>query len=153
MHRSSSEVAIGRVVVAELEGAPIGGYVAVEGRSLSACRIADAIAALTEAGAGAGALRARMEASKHLFSPVPADAFYLSKLGVLVPHRGKGFARGLLARFLEHGRAAGFDRFRLDVHSGNERAIELYRRAGFDAASETTVSGTSLAYLAMELRR
>jgi ribosomal protein S18 acetylase RimI-like enzyme len=152
MLRPSSEVAIGRAVVAELDGSVVGGYVAVQGRELPTCRIADAVAALAEAGKEAGALRARMETARDLFPAVSADDLYLSKLGLLHPYRGRGFARQLVARFLEQGCAQGFSRFRLDVFARNDRAIRLYRLAGFDVVSEAIVPGTSLGYLAMALR-
>lgn len=153
MHRASSEVAIGRVMVAELDGGAIGGYIAVAGRELPTCRIADGVATLAEAGENSSAVRARMEMARDLFPAVAAEDLYLSKLGLLRQHRRKGFARGLIERFLYHGRAQGFDSFRLDVFAGHHRAIALYRLAGFQVVSEAVIPGTSMGYLAMGLRR
>lgn len=152
MYRPSSEVAVRRAVVAELDGDVVGGYIAVDGRELSVCRVADAVAALAEAGKQAAALRARMEAARGLFWTVSAGDLYLSKLGLVNQYRGRGIARRMVEGFLEYGRARGFDRFCLDVHARNDRAIELYRLAGFQVISETVVPGTSLGYLAMALR-
>jgi ribosomal protein S18 acetylase RimI-like enzyme len=151
MRRPSSEVAIGRAVVTEVEGSPVGGYVAVDGHELASCRIADALAALADAREDRDLVRARIEGSRRLFTPVPEDAFYLSKLGVLGPYRERGFARGLLGRFLEQGHEHGYGRFRLDVAAGNRRAIDLYRLAGFEAVSEAALPDVGLGYVAMEL--
>jgi GNAT superfamily N-acetyltransferase len=152
MHRPSSEVAIGRTMVAELDGEPVGGHVAIGGRELPVCRIADGVATLPEAGEDASAVRARMELARDLFPAVAADDLYLSKLALLRPYRGKGFARVLVERFLDHGRAQGFGSFRLDVFARHDRAIGLYRLTGFQVDSEAVVPGTSLRYLAMALR-
>lgn len=151
MHRPSSEVAIGRVTVGELDDVVVGGYIAVDGAELPTCRISDAVASLSEAGDEADALRARMEASRELSEPVSPDDFYLSKLGILPGYRGKGFGRRLLDRFIEEGSALGFHRFRLDVSAQNDRAIELYRLTGFQVVSMGMVPGTSLEYVAMSL--
>jgi hypothetical protein len=40
----------------------------------------------------------------------------------------------------------------MDVFARHDRAIELYRLAGFQVDSEAVVPGTSLRYLAMALR-
>jgi ribosomal protein S18 acetylase RimI-like enzyme len=153
MRRPSSEVAIGRVVVAELDGEPIGGYITIGGRELSVCRIADGVTTLAEAGGDSSVIRARMEMAKGLFPAVAPDDLYLSKVGLLRPYRRKGFARGLVETFLDDGRIQGFKSFRLDVSADHHRAIELYRRAGFHVVSEARIPGTSLGYLAMRLRR
>lgn len=152
MHRPSSEVAIGRVTVGELDDMVVGGYIALDGAELPTCRLSDAVASLSEAGDEADALRARMEASRDLLEPVSPDDFYLSKLGIIPSYRGKGYGRRLLDRFIEHGRALGFHRFRLDVFAHNGRAIELYRLNGFQVVSAGKVPGTSMEYFAMSLR-
>ena len=152
MRRPSSEVAIRRVTVGELDDVVVGGYIAIEGAELPTCRISDAVASLSEAGDGADALRARMEASRELLEAVSPDDFYLSKLGIVPGHREKGLGRLLLDRFIQEGRALGFDRFRLDVFARNDRAIELYRLAGFQVVSTGMVPGTSLEYVSMSLR-
>jgi ribosomal protein S18 acetylase RimI-like enzyme len=151
MHRPSSEVAIGRVTVGELDDVVVGGYIALDGAELPTCRISDAVASLSEAGDEADALRSRMEASRELLEPVSPDDFYLSKLGVLPGDRGKGYGRRLLNLFIEEGSALGFHRFRLDVWAQNDRAIELYRLTGFQVVSMGKIPGTSLEYVAMSL--
>lgn len=152
MHQPSSEVAIGRAVVAELYSEPIGGYTRVGGRDLQRCRVADGVATLSEAGEDSGAVRARMKMARDLLPALAADDLYLSKLGLLRPYRRKGFARLRVERFLDRGSAQGFDSFRLDVFARHHRAAELCRLAGFQVVSEAVVPGTSLGYLAMALR-
>ncbi|MDR2558838.1 MAG: ribosomal protein S18-alanine N-acetyltransferase [Oscillospiraceae bacterium] len=54
----------------------------------------------------------------------------LYRIAVLPEHRGKGFAKELLTRFLEK---CGSDVF-LEVRSENKAAIALYKSAGFEQA-------------------
>jgi hypothetical protein len=64
-----------------------GGFIAQGGGELRHCRRADALAAMERADPqGRGTLLARMRPTHELFGPVPADAFYLSKMG----RRGRG---------------------------------------------------------------
>jgi ribosomal protein S18 acetylase RimI-like enzyme len=149
MRRPSSEVAFGRVSVARDEAAWVGGFVAMDGRTLSACRISDAVAALEEAGDEVEAVRGRMEIGRSLFPAVDRDDFYLSRVGLLERYRGRGLGESLVASYLKTGEAQGFERFRLDVSAWNDRALSLFRRMGFHPISESTLPGTTLAYVAM----
>jgi ribosomal protein S18 acetylase RimI-like enzyme len=78
-------------------------------------------------------------AGKALARPAPAD-FYLSRIAVAPGSAGSGAA----ARLLEHCEAqaarAGATRILLEVASCNARAIAFYRRSGFEAAEEASVS-------------
>jgi len=149
MRRPSSEVAIQRAVVLEVDGIVAGGYIFVPGAELRTCRMADAVAALAEASGSLEDVRHRMRLAKELFPLPPDRALYLSKLGVLPPHRGGGLGGHLLDRFIEQGLAAGCEELRLDVHEGNVRALDLYQRAGFRVLSRAALSDTSIAYVSM----
>jgi GNAT superfamily N-acetyltransferase len=55
----------------------------------------------------------------------------LAAMGVVVEARGSEVARGLLARVLDDARERGDDAMVLECITSNERALRLYRRAGF----------------------
>lgn len=150
MRRPSSELWLERVALALLGDEAVGMYVALPGRELQHCRQEDTLALLKTVGhdpAARAALHERIEVSKDLFAPVGPDEFYLSKMGVLPAHRGKGLGRALTNAFLAAGRAAGFARFRLDVSADNEPAVRLYASSGFRVESGSEAAG--LRYLAM----
>lgn len=52
-------------------------------------------------------------------------------MGVIASHRGRGIGRALLAAALQRAPGAGFRRVELEVYSGNEPALALYRGQGF----------------------
>ncbi|MFE6647885.1 GNAT family N-acetyltransferase [Nocardioides sp. NPDC057772] len=60
----------------------------------------------------------------------------LSRLCVDPAVTSRGMGAALVADAVEHAREAGFQRIELDVRETNVRAIALYERAGFAAASE-----------------
>ena len=72
-----------------------------------------------------------------LFSPVADDEYYLSKLGLTPPFRGKRLGRLLVDRYIEEGVKRGHMRYRLDVQVNNEAAISCYRSAGFEICQRT----------------
>jgi ribosomal protein S18 acetylase RimI-like enzyme len=150
VNRPSSEVWLERIALALLGGEAVGMYVALPGQELHHCRQEDTLALLKTVGhdaAARAALHDRIEVSKDLFAPVGAVEFYLSKMGVVPAHRGKGLGRVLANAFLAAGHAAGFSRFRLDVSADNEPAVRLYASCGFRVESESEAAG--LRYLAM----
>jgi len=53
-------------------------------------------------------------------------------MAVLPDSRGRGGGRALLNALVEHAAEAGVERLELEVFRDNERAIALYRSAGFD---------------------
>jgi len=55
----------------------------------------------------------------------------LAAMGVVVRARGSGVARALLDRLILDGRARGDETLILECIASNERALRLYRRAGF----------------------
>jgi ribosomal protein S18 acetylase RimI-like enzyme len=150
MRRPQSELAIDRIRIALVDGELVGMYLALSGLALRGCRQADTVALLAEtgrSGAARTALVERVEASKELFARVSPDEFYLSKIGVVGEHRGKGLGRALMLEYLAGGRKAGFSSFRLDVAAENEPAIRLYRTLGFGNAPEREAAG--MRYLPM----
>jgi RimJ/RimL family protein N-acetyltransferase len=52
-------------------------------------------------------------------------------LGLLAQHRGQGWGKKLLDRTLEAAFLKNFERVELEVFLSNQRAIKLYRSAGF----------------------
>ena len=154
MRRHSSELAIRRTVALGAQGEVVGGYIGMGGDVLRSCRLADALGSLAgELRTSQGApIRDKIVASSRLFPPVSKEAFYLSKIGILRSHRGKGFGRSLLQSFLDRGRSAGFGRFRLEVAHTNETALGLYRSVGFEVVGDASLPGTDIRYLWMELR-
>ena len=67
-----------------------------------------------------------------LFRTVAGEAELLL-LAVAPDHQGRGVGRRLLNQFVDRALAAGASRVHLAVREGNP-AIEMYRRAGFEAA-------------------
>jgi ribosomal protein S18 acetylase RimI-like enzyme len=60
-----------------------------------------------------------------------SDDCWLEDLYVSDEVRGTGLGRALIAEAFERARARGCGRVQLDVAEDNDRAIEIYRRAGF----------------------
>ena len=57
-------------------------------------------------------------------------------IGLLPEWRGRGLGRQLLRWGVTHLRSLGLDEVELSVEARNERALELYRREGFEATVE-----------------
>jgi ribosomal protein S18 acetylase RimI-like enzyme len=55
----------------------------------------------------------------------------IAAMGVVAPARGSGVARELLDKVIDDARARGDDALVLECIASNERALRLYRRAGF----------------------
>jgi putative acetyltransferase len=53
-------------------------------------------------------------------------------MGVIPAVRGRGGGRALLDAAIEHARAHGAHKLELEVWPENERAIDLYKSAGFE---------------------
>lgn len=58
--------------------------------------------------------------------------WWVQSMFIVPEHRGRGMVDLLLDRVAEEARAAGAIDLRLYAHSSNRRAIEAYRRCGFD---------------------
>jgi ribosomal protein S18 acetylase RimI-like enzyme len=150
----SSELSTEKVMLLlDDDGTFAGIFVALGGAELAHARKADALATLAAAASPAerSALMARMAETRHLFAPVRADDFYLSKIAVAERLRGRGWGRRLLDEYVAAGDRAGFSRFRLDVSRDNSSAIALYRSAGFAIESSRVRAG--LRYAAMTFER
>jgi ribosomal protein S18 acetylase RimI-like enzyme len=59
-------------------------------------------------------------------------AGYITSVSVDRGYGGMGIARELVARCIRRARELGFRTLRLEVSQHNERAISLYRKAGFE---------------------
>ena len=152
MRRRSSEVSVERAVLLVTGDRAIGGFIALGGADLQACRRADALAALQAASQeGRSLLAERIRLGQNLFGPVAADEFYLSKLGVAAGFRGAGHGTKILQRYLGAGAAQGFRRLRLDVWAENRPAVALYRAFGFDVTRESSNDQAGMTYLSMAL--
>ena len=149
MKRDSSEVSIRRVILLREKGTGVAGFVALSGVDLAGCRKADSLALAKIEPAERQRLLTRMSAARGLFPPVDPGEFYLSKMGVLPVHRGRGLGRRLVETFLEVGENARFRRFRLDVARENRLAKELYASFGFEVTQECSSENGRLAYAAM----
>jgi ribosomal-protein-alanine N-acetyltransferase len=57
--------------------------------------------------------------------------FTLMDIGVKPEHQGKGIAKQLLSKFIEHGEQQNAENLFLEVRESNTRAIKLYEQAGF----------------------
>jgi ribosomal protein S18 acetylase RimI-like enzyme len=150
MARPSSEVFVGRAALLIARDAVLGGFIALSGAELSRCRQADAVASIILAGReGRSAITEQVKLSQELFPPVTVDEFYLSKIWVSPEAQGAGHGAALLRRYVDVGAHRGFTRFRLDVWSGNDVAIRMYRRFGFKTLHESVPDGAVLGYTSM----
>ena len=57
--------------------------------------------------------------------------FTLMDICVTPKHQGKGIAKQLLSKFIEHGEQQNAENLFLEVRESNTRAIKLYEQAGF----------------------
>jgi|Deesub1362A_J573_1020465.scaffolds.fasta_scaffold01025_2 ribosomal-protein-alanine N-acetyltransferase len=63
--------------------------------------------------------------------PLTAFEVRIAMFAVLPGYRGKGIGSALYAEFERVARKRGFRIMRLEVRTGNRRAVEFYRRRGF----------------------
>src|SRR5262249_24603454 len=127
---------------------PVGGYIALSGKQLRSCRLADSIAALAKFGPlAAKAIKDRLPDLRGLFASVSEADYYLSKIGVVPSAQGHGYGRLLMRRYIEHGRAKGFARFRLDVSEDNIAARKLYEAFGFRTIYRGEIASMGISYL------
>jgi ribosomal protein S18 acetylase RimI-like enzyme len=152
MQRRSSEVSVARSVLLVTGDRAVGGFIALAGPDLQACRRADTLAALQAASQeGRRTLASRIRQSQELFGPVGVDEFYLSKLWVAAGFRRAGHGTRILQEYLRTGMAQGFRRFRLDVWAQNRPAVELYLAAGFGVLRQSSSERAGMTYLNMAL--
>jgi ribosomal protein S18 acetylase RimI-like enzyme len=93
-----------------------------------------------------------LEQTSALFGPVAAGDLYLSRVGVLRAFQGRGFGKALVQEIVRTGERVAAANIVLDVSSTSLRAIELYRRSGFQPLEERHAEELGLAYVRMSKR-
>ncbi len=152
MTRISSEVSISRAKLLLEDHQHAGGFIALTGKDLLACRKSDMLALMKEMAPDLKFdLTGRFAAARALFPRVEADAYYLSKIWVTPDYRGRGLSREILQEFLVTGRAEGFELFQVDVFSENKIAIRLYQSFGFETTHTSSFIEANLEYFSMTL--
>lgn len=149
LRRPSSEIALERVRLLQQDGQIVGGFIGLSGVELQKCRKADMMILMKTFATQKESLLNRLAATRKLFSPVPDDTYYLSKLGVLPDFRQKGWGRKLTQAFIATGRELGFSRFQLDVCKDNHAAVNLYSKLGFQIKQESSTGIEALRYYSM----
>ncbi len=153
--RPSSELYIGRsIVMVDGDDRTIGAVIGMSGLELIACRKTDFAVFCEELGDNPAAdevVEQAVRVSRALFPAVPEDAFYISRVAVDRPWRGRGLARQILARTIELKRREGFRRFVLDVSTDNAQAIRLYEALGMRATETTRARDVPFEYCRMSL--
>jgi ribosomal protein S18 acetylase RimI-like enzyme len=152
MRLPGSEVFIGRVVALVDDARQVGGFIAVPGVELAACRTHDAVAAVAaSAPQRRSSLVARMRRGSKLLPDAAPHQLYLSRMGVHPEARGRGYGRALVQEFLRRGLRDGVCHFSLDVCSENLAAIELYRSVGFRERQRHDARDIGMTYVRMVL--
>ena len=64
------------------------------------------------------------------------DVFWIDRLMIAEPHRGRGYGRAALRLILQEAEARGYSKVALSTDSENARAIRLYESVGFVATGE-----------------
>jgi ribosomal protein S18 acetylase RimI-like enzyme len=67
---------------------------------------------------------------------VPPEVWAIENVATLPDYRRRGLVAELLEMLLADGRALGHETAQLAVHMGNDVAMQLYRRRGFEVTSE-----------------
>lgn len=152
--RRSSELWVGHGSLGISDSSEIvGGFLACPGDTLAKSRQMDALAYIRSAPAEDMPRRRRfLEQTSQLFPPVDSADLYLSRIGVLRAHRGRGYGAALLDSLFGFGSKMAFSRIVLDVSSNNEHAIDLYNRVGFVMDSEQHAEELDLGYTRMSKR-
>jgi len=63
-------------------------------------------------------------------------SWVIDSVATLPEHRGKGVAGNLLSAILEHGKSLGYTKAQVSMYTGNEPALNLYRKFGFQIYEE-----------------
>jgi len=150
LDRPNSELHISRVTLRLVGDSPVGGFVAVPGGDLAACRRADTVALLSATDrAGRVALTARLREGDVLFPPAQPDQLYLSKVWAPRPAQGFGHGLPLLREFMRQGRDGGFARLRADVMTDNVALQRFGEFLGWRVGPAATSGVTGLSYVMM----
>jgi ribosomal protein S18 acetylase RimI-like enzyme len=149
-----SELWAGHVTALFDGGRPIGGFVALRGAELPDRRRADLLTLIRSTPREDRAeVRDRIALGKDLYLPVEPEHRFLSKIGVLADHRGRGFGGALLDAFIRSSWDEGDRTIRLDVRGDDERAVGLYRSRGFEPIASARLDALDVEYVAMILTR
>jgi ribosomal protein S18 acetylase RimI-like enzyme len=101
------------------------------------------------------AVRRRLQLIGGTLHRVADDEAYLARIAVGDRVAGRGLGRWLLAEAVAEARQLGLARLVLDVSDDNARAIEFYRRAGFDEIGHRTAddpdTGRHVGYLHLSM--
>ncbi len=96
------------------------------------------------------AIKRQIAASSHMkalhSSLLREEHLYLSSIGIVPEHRGRGLAADLLSPGLKKAESENIPVY-LDTH--NENNIGLYERYGFCVAAETVIPGSEVRHWAM----
>jgi ribosomal protein S18 acetylase RimI-like enzyme len=149
-----SELWAGFATVLVEDGRAIGGYLALPGRELPDRRKADLTSLIRATPRENRAeLRRRVELGDDLYLPVEPDHRFLSKIGLLAGHRGRGLGGALLDAFVAESWEQGYRHIRLDVARGDGRVVRLYESRGFEAVGSRSLEPLGVEYVAMILGR
>lgn len=80
------------------------------------------------------------ERSSRILACLPKEivgAWVIDSVAVLPEHRGKGTAESLLNKVLEKGKRQGHSKAQVNMYIGNEPALNLYRKFGFEIIEES----------------
>jgi ribosomal protein S18 acetylase RimI-like enzyme len=154
MRKDISENSLRNVSLYFRDGEPYGGIVTLTGSDLSRARKADALSILRDVPSERrpGVLD-RMKATGNLFSYPGTDEYYLAKMGVVAAARGTGIGKKIFGLGIEMGAAAGFKKFRGDVHVDNAAALRVYQSWGFQVGERRESQASGLAYVPVHLDR
>lgn len=148
MGRPSSEIHVGRAILSLVDGVGVGGFIAMGGAELAACRVADGIAILKGANPDERQeLAQRLKEGGKLFPPVAPHEFYLSRVWISAAAGGTGYGPRLVRQFLAAGRQQGFSCFVADVCSANTGVLSLGRFHRFLPVATSASEAAGMAYV------
>jgi ribosomal protein S18 acetylase RimI-like enzyme len=144
----------GRLLI--VDGEPAGILAVLAPPVLRKRRLGAALAAARDpAWAADTGVRRRLQLIGGTLHRVAEDEAYLARIAVGDHAAGRGLGRWLLGEALAEARHLGLARLVLDVSDDNARAIEFYRRTGFDeigrVAAEDAETGRRVGYLHLTL--
>jgi ribosomal protein S18 acetylase RimI-like enzyme len=85
------------------------------------------------------AFKESQERASKILACLPKEidgAWVIDSVAVLPEYRGKGAAEELLDTILEKGKRQGFPQAQITMYIGNEPALNLYRKFGFEIIEE-----------------
>jgi ribosomal protein S18 acetylase RimI-like enzyme len=85
------------------------------------------------------AFKESQERAARILSCLPKDiegSWVIDSVAVLPAHRRKGVAEMLLGEILARGKRQGYSQAQINMYIGNESALNLYRKFGFEIIEE-----------------